>query len=72
MLLNLIGQSPVKKTYTKISLYAAKSDAAYWRTRPYQDRLFALEEIRQEYHRRKYGAEPRLQRVYTIAQRREH
>ena len=61
--------SGIKKTYTKISLYATKSDFAYWQTQPYQVRLAALEEIRQEYHRWKYGAEPRLQRVYTIAQR---
>jgi hypothetical protein len=66
------NHSGIEKTYTKDSLYAAKSDAAYWRTRPYRDRLFVLEEIRQEYHRWKYGAKPRLQRVYTITQRREH
>jgi hypothetical protein len=61
--------SDIQKVYAKVSLYAAKSDFAYWQTQPYQVRLAALEEIRQEYHRWKYGAEPRLQRVHTIAQR---
>jgi hypothetical protein len=56
-------------TYTKVNLYSQKSDLAYWQAQPYQARLAALEQIRQEYHRWKYGAEPRLQRVYTIAQR---
>ena len=56
-------------TYTKVNLYSHKSDLAYWQAQPYQARLAALEQIRQEYHRWKYGAEPRLQRVYTITKR---
>jgi hypothetical protein len=35
---------------TKTKLKTAKSDAVYWRTQPYADRLAALEQIRQEYH----------------------
>lgn len=46
-----------------------KSDAEYWRAQPPIARLAALEEIRQEYHRWRYGAEPRLQRVYTVVKR---
>jgi hypothetical protein len=53
----------------KVSIHAQKSDAVYWRSQSYEDRLAALEQIRQEFHRWKYGAEPRLQRVYTIAKR---
>ena len=56
-------------TYTKVNLYSHKSDLTYWQAQPYQARLAALEQIRQEYHRWKYGAEPRLQRVYTITKR---
>ena len=56
-------------TYTKVNLYSQKNDLAYWQAQPYQARLAALEQIRQEYHRWKYCAEPRLQRVYTITQR---
>ena len=46
-----------------------KSDAEYWRAQPPAARLAALEEIRREYHRWRYGAEPRLQRVYTVVKR---
>jgi hypothetical protein len=53
----------------KVSLREQQSDAVYWRTQSYQDRLAALEQIRQEFHRWKYGAEPRLQRVYVIFKR---
>jgi hypothetical protein len=59
----------IKKTYTKVNTHSQKSDFAYWQTQPYQVRLAALEQIRQEYHRWRYGAEPRLQRVYTIVKR---
>ncbi len=45
------------------------TDFAYWQSVPYEARLAALEEIRREYHRWKYHAEPRLQRVYSIAKR---
>jgi len=61
--------SGIGKVYTKVPVRRRKSDSAYWQAQPYQVRLAALEEIRQEYHRWKYGAEPRLQRVYTIAKR---
>ena len=57
------------KSYTQVSIREQKSDFAYWQMQPYQARLAALEQIRQEYHRWKYGAEPRLQRVYSIAKR---
>ncbi len=54
----------VHKHYTKINLRDQKNDFAYWQAQPYQARLAALEQIRQEYHRWKYHAEPRLSRVY--------
>ena len=59
----------IKQTYTKVKINEQKSDFAYWQTQSYQARLAALEEIRQEYHRWRYGAEPRLQRVYKIVKR---
>ena len=46
-----------------------KSDFEYWQTQAPQTRLAVLEEIRKEYHQWKYGAEPRLQRVYKIVKR---
>jgi hypothetical protein len=59
----------IKKTYTKANIHKQKSDFAYWQTQSYQARLAALEQIRQEYHRWRYGAEPRLQRVCTVVKR---
>jgi len=56
----------IKKVIKEGKLTDKKTDAAYWRKQPYSARLAALEEIRREYHRWRYGAEPRLQRVYRI------
>lgn len=61
--------SGVQKLYTKVNIREQKSDFAYWQSQPYQARLAALEEIRREYHRWRYGAEPRFQRVYSVAKR---
>ena len=61
--------SRVEKVVTKVSIKEAKSDYAYWQSQPYITRLATLEEIRREYHRWKFGAEPRLQRVYKIVKR---
>ena len=61
--------SRVEKVVTQISVKEARSDYAYWQGQPFAARLAALEEIRREYHRWKFGAEPRLQRVYTIVKR---
>ena len=62
-------ETRIAKVVTKVNIQQQTSDFAYWQTQSYQARLAALEEIRQEYHRWRYGAEPRLQRVYTIAKR---
>jgi hypothetical protein len=59
----------IHKVGTKVNLYQQRSDFAYWQTQPYLARLAAIEEIRREYHRWRYGAEPRLQRVCTIVKR---
>jgi len=59
----------MEKTYRKTTLDQQPTDFAYWQTQPYQARLAALEQIRREYHRWKYNAEPRLERVYTIVKR---
>ena len=44
-------------------------DLKYWQAQPPAVRLAALEEIRREYHRWRYGAEPGFQRVYSIVKR---
>lgn len=64
----LLGRliAPVVK---KLRLGDPGNDLAYWRTRPYQERLEALESIRTEYHLWRGDAESRLQRIYTILKR---
>jgi hypothetical protein len=61
--------SGMEKRYTKVSIHDQKSDFAYWQTQSYHARLAMLEEIGREYHRWRYSAEPRLQRVYKIVKR---
>ena len=50
----------------KIKLEESRSDFTYWQSRPYEERLAALETIRQEYNQWKYACQPRFQRVYRI------
>jgi len=59
----------IEKVIEKGKLNDKKTDSGYWREQSYSVRLAALEEIRQEYHRWRYGAEPGFQRVYTIVKR---
>ncbi|MFZ6019480.1 MAG: hypothetical protein ACOYXO_07695 [Chloroflexota bacterium] len=59
-------QRSVQKVVRIRSLYAPKEDADWWRSQPYTARLAALEEIRQEVHRWKYGTQPRFQRVCRV------
>lgn len=59
----------VARVVTKLNIHEQKSDFAYWQTQPYEARLAALEEIRREYHQWRYGAGPRLQRVYSVTKR---
>jgi hypothetical protein len=59
----------IQRVVTKVKRNDEKTDSAYWRKQPYSARLAALEEIRQEYHRWRYGAEPGFQRVYKIVKR---
>jgi pyridoxine/pyridoxamine 5'-phosphate oxidase len=53
----------------KMPLTDQPTDFAYWQSRPYSERLAALEQIRSEYIRWKYGTDPGFQRVYTIVKR---
>jgi predicted nucleic acid-binding protein len=59
----------IAKHVSRVGLRDRRSDAAYWRSRPPEERLAALEEIRTEYHHWRHDAEPRLQRVHRIAER---
>jgi hypothetical protein len=63
------AKSEVKPVVAKLRMKDRQTDFSYWQTQSYQVRLAALEEIRAEYHRWKYDAEPRLQRVCQITKR---
>jgi len=56
----------MKKVVHKTTLDKQGNDFAYWQSQPYELRLAALEQIRQEYHLWKYGFQPRFHRVLTI------
>ena len=56
----------IARVVTRLRRGDPKTDAAYWRSLPPEARIAALEQIRTEYHRWKYHAEPRFQRVYSI------
>jgi hypothetical protein len=64
--MNAREHSNILPVMRKMRLSEAPKDTQYWRTQPFTARLAALEQIRKEYHRWKYHAEPGLQRVYTI------
>ena len=59
----------IAKVVVKNPLNSPSSDFAYWQSRTALERLDALEEIRQEYHRWKGDVQPGLQRVYQIVKR---
>lgn len=59
-------ETPMVKVYTKVDIHRQKNDFAFWQAQPYQARLAALEEIRREFHRWRYGAEPGFQRVLSL------
>ena len=69
MLVEVTYIMPMEKVVRKVTLQEQSSDFAYWQKQPYQRRLAALEQIRQEYHRWRYASEPRLQRLYQITKR---
>jgi hypothetical protein len=59
----------IDRVVRKVSLRDQPTDFAYWETRSYEDRLAALEQIRQEYHGWTDESQPRLQRVCRIVKR---
>ena len=59
----------IAAVYRKTSLTAPKTEATYWRTRPYAERIATLEQIRAEYHEWRSDVQPGFQRVYSIIKR---
>jgi hypothetical protein len=45
------------------------NDFLFWQSQPYEIRLTAIEEIRNEYNLWKYGSEQKFQKVYRIVKR---
>ena len=57
----------MEKVVTIRSLRDNKTDFAYWQSRPETERLAAIEILRQQYIKYKYGnVQPRFQRVCRI------
>lgn len=50
----------------KVKIDEAPSDLSYWQSQPYEERLAALESIRADYIKWKYGTQPGFQRVYRV------
>jgi hypothetical protein len=62
-----MSSSEIDRTVVcKIKIDDAPSDLTYWRSQSYEKRLAALESIRTDYNKWKYGAQPGLQRVYRV------
>jgi hypothetical protein len=62
------SRSEVRPAVVRLKIGDQKSDFAYWQAQSYV-RLSSLDEVRTDYHRWKYDAEPGLQRVYRIVKR---
>ena len=56
----------IRKVVRKYKLGNEPSDFEYWQSRPYGERIKALEDIRSEYNRWKYHAEQGIRKVYKI------
>lgn len=56
----------ISKTVKKYKLDEQPDDLAFWRSKSYEERLEALEKIREEYNSWRYNAEQGFQRVYRI------
>lgn len=57
----------MEKVITIRSLKDKKTDFTYWQSKPEMERLAAIEILRQQYIKHKYGnAQPRFQRVCRI------
>jgi len=55
------------KTAIKIlKIDEVKSDFVFWQNRPYEERLAALESIRNDYIKWAYDIQPGFQRVYRV------
>jgi len=58
-----------KTVIRKVKLKDQGNDFLFWQSRPPEERLAVMEQIRREYIIWKYGAEQGFQRVYRIIKR---
>jgi hypothetical protein len=57
----------MEKVVAKGSIRDKKTDFVYWQSRPETERLAAIETLRQQYIKYKFGnVQPRFQRIYRI------
>lgn len=56
----------IAKVVKKYSTNNQPSDFRYWQSKSYEERLYALEQIRKEYNLWRYNAEQGFQRVHRI------
>ncbi len=64
--LNQNSKRSIACVVRKCRLDDPDDDVAYWRSRPPEERIAALEEIRSEYHRWMGLTETRMEKVVTI------
>lgn len=58
-----------KKKIEFFSLQDQRTDFAFWKTKTPQERIHALEHLRNQYLTDSNGARPRLQRVLSVTKR---
>lgn len=56
----------IDKVVTKVRLEKQSSELSFWLSKTPQERIAALELIRHEYNRGKYGPDVRLQRICRV------
>ena len=59
----------ISKVVKKYRINEQPNDFSFWKSKSYEERLKALEQIRKEYNLWRYNAEQRFQRVYRIVKR---
>ena len=61
----------IEKVIRRKKLTEPDTDLRYWMSKTCEERIAALETIREEYNSWRYNAKQRFQRVYTITKRKQ-
>ena len=59
----------IAKVINKYKIGNQPKDILYWKTKTFEERLNALEQIRQEYNSWRYNAQQGFQRVHRVVKR---